>query len=94
LTDWNGLIVKPVFKLLQLAAVATMVAAASPALAVTDIMLWHAMSGELGRQLEKLASDFNASQSEYRIVPGYKLMNPLIFRWCHKRRQTWGFRAA
>jgi hypothetical protein len=22
------------------------------------------------------------------------LMNPLIFRWCHKRRQTWGFRVA
>jgi hypothetical protein len=22
------------------------------------------------------------------------LMNPLIFRWCHKRQQTWGFRAA
>ena len=30
------------------------------------------MSGELGRQLEKLAKDFNASQSEYRIVPSYK----------------------
>ena len=30
------------------------------------------MSGQLGRQLEKLASDFNASQSEYRIVPHYK----------------------
>ena len=28
--------------------------------------------GEFGRQLEKLASDFNASQSEYRIVPSYK----------------------
>jgi sn-glycerol 3-phosphate transport system substrate-binding protein len=48
------------------------VAFASPALAVTDIMWWHAMSGELGRQLEKLAADFNASQSEYRIVPSYK----------------------
>jgi sn-glycerol 3-phosphate transport system substrate-binding protein len=45
---------------------------ASPAQAVTDIAWWHAMSGELGRQLEKLASDFNASQSEYRIVPTYK----------------------
>jgi sn-glycerol 3-phosphate transport system substrate-binding protein len=45
---------------------------ASPARAVTDIMWWHAMSGELGRQLEKLAADFNASQSEYRIVPSYK----------------------
>lgn len=49
-----------------------MVAIVSPAWAVTDIMWWHAMSGELGRQLEKLASDFNASQSEYRIVPSYK----------------------
>jgi sn-glycerol 3-phosphate transport system substrate-binding protein len=45
---------------------------ASPAQAVTDIMWWHAMSGELGRQLDKLAADFNASQSEYRIVPSYK----------------------
>jgi len=45
---------------------------ASPAWAVTEIMWWHAMSGELGRQLDKLAADFNASQSEYRIVPSYK----------------------
>jgi len=30
------------------------------------------MAGELGRQLEKLATDFNASQSDYRIVPSYK----------------------
>lgn len=30
------------------------------------------MSGELGKQVEKLAADFNASQSEYRIVPAYK----------------------
>src|ERR1700733_4915437 len=64
--------VKLVLRLLQLAAVAAMLAPASPALAVTDIMLWHAMPGELGRQLEKLAADFNASQSEYRIVPSYK----------------------
>ncbi|HTF75285.1 MAG TPA: sn-glycerol-3-phosphate ABC transporter substrate-binding protein, partial [Bradyrhizobium sp.] len=45
---------------------------ASPAWAVTEIMWWHAMSGELGRQLDKLAADFNASQTEYRIVPSYK----------------------
>jgi sn-glycerol 3-phosphate transport system substrate-binding protein len=57
---------------LRLAAAAAAVSFASPAQAVTDIMWWHAMSGELGRQLEKLAADFNASQSEYRIVPGYK----------------------
>ena len=30
------------------------------------------MAGELGRQVEKLADDFNASQSDYRIVPTYK----------------------
>src|SRR4051812_41825731 len=47
-------------------------ALASPAQAATEIMWWHAMSGELGKQLEKLAADFNASQSDYRIVPAYK----------------------
>ncbi|MCC8955600.1 sn-glycerol-3-phosphate ABC transporter substrate-binding protein UgpB [Bradyrhizobium sp. Pear77] len=44
----------------------------APARAATEIMWWHAMSGELGKQLEKLAADFNASQSDYRIVPAYK----------------------
>jgi sn-glycerol 3-phosphate transport system substrate-binding protein len=68
----NGFIVKPALRFLQLAAVGAALAVASPAQAVTDIMWWHAMSGELGRQLEKLAADFNASQSEYRIVPSYK----------------------
>src|SRR5438477_4657024 len=66
------LAVKSALRFLQLAAVAAAVTSASPAWAVTDIMWWHAMAGELGRQLEKLAADFNASQSEYRIVPGYK----------------------
>jgi sn-glycerol 3-phosphate transport system substrate-binding protein len=63
---------KAALRLLQLAAAAVTVGLASPAFAVTDIMWWHAMSGELGRQLEKLAADFNASQSEYRIVPSYR----------------------
>jgi sn-glycerol 3-phosphate transport system substrate-binding protein len=43
-----------------------------PAAAATDIVWWHAMPGELGRQLEKIATDFNASQTDYRIVPVYK----------------------
>src|SRR5665213_3970200 len=63
---------KPGLRFWQLVAVAAALVLASPAQAVTDIMWWHAMSGELGRQLEKLAADFNASQSEYRIVPSYK----------------------
>ena len=72
---WNrgtGLAAKSALKFLQFALAAVVAVSASPALAVTDIMWWHAMSGELGRQLEKLASDFNASQSDYRIVPSYK----------------------
>jgi sn-glycerol 3-phosphate transport system substrate-binding protein len=69
---WNDLMAKPILRFLQFAAVAAALMLASPAWAVTDILWWHAMSGELGRQLEKLAADFNASQSEYRIVPSYK----------------------
>jgi len=63
--------VKPALRLLQVVALAAM-ALATPARAATDIAWWHAMSGELGKQLEKLAADFNASQTEYRIVPTYK----------------------
>ena len=63
---------KSVFGLVQVAAVAVAIGVASPALAVTEVMWWHAMSGQLGRQVERLAADFNASQSEYRIVPSYK----------------------
>ncbi len=60
-----------VSRLFRLAAL-TVAVLASPAQAATDINWWHAMSGELGKQLEKLAADFNASQSDYRIVPTYK----------------------
>ena len=49
---------KAALRFLRLAVAAVVVILASPALAATDIMWWHAMSGELGRQLEKLAADF------------------------------------
>ena len=65
-------IVRLTSRFLPLAVAAAMAIFSAPARATTDIMWWHAMSGELGRQLEKLAADFNASQSEYRIVPSYK----------------------
>src|ERR1700675_4243853 len=66
---------------------------ASPAWAVTDITWWHAMSGELGRQLDKLAADFNASQSEYRIVPHYKgnyteTVTAAIFAFCSRSQHA------
>ena len=62
---------KSALRILNLAAIAA-IALVSPAQAATEIMWWHAMSGELGKQVEKLAADFNGSQSEYRIVPSYK----------------------
>ena len=61
---------RPVLRFVAWMALAA--ALVSPARAATDIQWWHAMSGQLGRQLEKLAADFNASQSGYRIVPVYK----------------------
>jgi sn-glycerol 3-phosphate transport system substrate-binding protein len=64
--------VKLILRVLQVVAALAAIALASPAWAVTDVMWWHAMSGELGRQVENLAAKFNASQSEYRIVPSYK----------------------
>ncbi|QDW36288.1 sn-glycerol-3-phosphate ABC transporter substrate-binding protein UgpB [Bradyrhizobium sp. KBS0727] len=62
---------KLALRFLQLTALAA-IGLVSPAQAATEIMWWHAMSGELGKQVEKLAADFNASQSDYRIVPAYK----------------------
>jgi sn-glycerol 3-phosphate transport system substrate-binding protein len=64
--------VRSALKIFRLAAAAVAIVLASPAHAVTEIQWWHAMSGQLGKQLEKLAADFNASQPEYRIVPSYK----------------------
>ncbi|MBW8854230.1 MAG: extracellular solute-binding protein, partial [Bradyrhizobium sp.] len=45
---------------------------ASPALAVTEIQWWHAMTGANNDVIVKLATDFNASQSDYKVIPTYK----------------------
>jgi sn-glycerol 3-phosphate transport system substrate-binding protein len=45
---------------------------ASPALAQTEIQWWHAMGGALGEWVNDLAKGFNASQTEYKVVPVYK----------------------
>ena len=44
----------------------------SVALAQTEINWWHSMGGELGARLEGIAADFNASQSDYVVVPSYR----------------------
>ncbi|MDQ8731900.1 sn-glycerol-3-phosphate ABC transporter substrate-binding protein UgpB [Bradyrhizobium sp. LHD-71] len=54
-----------------LAALAT-VAAATPALAQTEIQWWHAMTGANNDVIVKLAEEFNASQKDYKVVPSYK----------------------
>jgi sn-glycerol 3-phosphate transport system substrate-binding protein len=69
--SFGPVVVKSALRIFCFAAAAGIVLV-SPADAATEIMWWHAMSGELGKQVEKLAADFNASQLEYRIVPSYK----------------------
>ena len=45
---------------------------AMPVQAETQIQWWHSMSGALGEWVSDLANDFNASQSEYKIIPTFK----------------------
>ncbi|MGB2078941.1 MAG: sn-glycerol-3-phosphate ABC transporter substrate-binding protein UgpB [Vibrio sp.] len=40
--------------------------------AKTEIQWWHAMGGALGKKVNEIAADFNASQDEYEIKPVYK----------------------
>jgi sn-glycerol 3-phosphate transport system substrate-binding protein len=37
-----------------------------------EINWWHSMSGALGDKVNQLASDFNASQKAYKVLPVYK----------------------
>ncbi len=45
---------------------------ATPALAVTEIQWWHAMTGANNDVIVKLAEDFNTSQADYKVTPTYK----------------------
>ncbi|MFH6782030.1 MULTISPECIES: sn-glycerol-3-phosphate ABC transporter substrate-binding protein UgpB [Methylobacterium] len=51
---------------------AATLAAATPALAVTELQWWHAMTGANNDAVNRLADEFNASQSDYKVVPTYK----------------------
>ncbi|MCF6316566.1 MAG: sn-glycerol-3-phosphate ABC transporter substrate-binding protein UgpB [Marinosulfonomonas sp.] len=42
---------------------------ATSAMAQTEIQWWHAMGGANGERIDKIAADFNATQSDYKIVP-------------------------
>src|SRR3979490_3227619 len=54
------------------AAVTAALALATPAYAVTELQWWHAMTGGNKDIVNKLAEEFNASQSDYKVVPSYK----------------------
>ncbi|MEM8793689.1 MAG: sn-glycerol-3-phosphate ABC transporter substrate-binding protein UgpB [Pseudomonadota bacterium] len=53
-------------------AVASFAALSTAALAEVEVQWWHAMGGTNGERVNKIAADFNASQSEYKVVPVYK----------------------
>ena len=51
----------------------TLLAAAwVPAHAQTEIQWWHSMTGALGDRVNEIATGFNASQKEYKVVPVFK----------------------
>ena len=57
---------------LKTVVLSTAFAIVLPAHAQTEIQWWHAMGGALGEWVNDLAKEFNASQSEYKVVPTFK----------------------
>ncbi|MFW8635472.1 sn-glycerol-3-phosphate ABC transporter substrate-binding protein UgpB [Cribrihabitans pelagius] len=55
-----------------IASVLALGVTAGMATAETELQWWHAMGGTNGERIDKIAADFNASQSDYKIVPSYK----------------------
>ena len=57
---------------LRMLAVAAVAAWAIPAQAQVEIQWWHSMGGALGQWVNDLATEFNNSQKEYKVVPTFK----------------------
>lgn len=45
---------------------------AGQAIAATEIPFWHSMEGELGEEVNALATEFNKTHPDYKIMPVYK----------------------
>ncbi|WP_106752709.1 sn-glycerol-3-phosphate ABC transporter substrate-binding protein UgpB [Pannonibacter carbonis] len=58
--------------LTSLVAAAAMAGTSTAAFAATEITWWHAMGGELGAKLEAVATKYNETQSDYKVVPVFK----------------------
>ncbi len=59
-------------KLIGGLAAAVLATVATSAAAEAEIQWWHAMGGANGERIDKISADFNASQSDYKVVPVYK----------------------
>ena len=60
------------FKHSLMAATALALVAPAAASAQVEIQWWHAMGGRLGELVEQIATDFNATQSDYVVVPSFR----------------------
>ena len=60
------------FRHFAAASAVSVIALSTHAAAQTQIDWWHAMGGELGEKTEALATAFNATQSEFVVVPSYR----------------------
>jgi sn-glycerol 3-phosphate transport system substrate-binding protein len=60
------------FNNIAAASTVSVLALSAQASAQTQIDWWHAMGGELGQILEGITTDFNASQSDYEVMPSYR----------------------
>jgi sn-glycerol 3-phosphate transport system substrate-binding protein len=59
-------------KKLSLALAVAFAFAAGSAQAATEIQWWHSMTGALNDRVNDIANGFNATQSDYKVVPVYK----------------------
>jgi sn-glycerol 3-phosphate transport system substrate-binding protein len=66
------------YRIAALVALAAALGFSAPASAQTEIQWWHALPGELGQKVEKIATDFNATQKDYKLVPVYKGTYPEV----------------
>ena len=62
-------------KFRSLAAAVLALIGSSAALAQTEIQWWHAMTAVNNEWVNDLASQFNASQSEYKVIPTFKAVS-------------------
>ncbi|MGE5171987.1 MAG: sn-glycerol-3-phosphate ABC transporter substrate-binding protein UgpB [Rudaea sp.] len=56
----------------RIAVALALACAAGAVQAATEIAWWHSMTGKLNDEVNDIANKFNASQSDYKVVPVYK----------------------